>query len=95
LLTLTGPSGIGKTRLALHVAASAEITAAFQDGVWFIRLAQIRDPDLVPSVMASTLGRKNAGNRPPVEEIQEFLWERGSLVGKRSRHACSARRRCS
>jgi non-specific serine/threonine protein kinase len=80
LLTLTGSGGVGKTRLALHVAASAEITADFPDGVWFIPLAQIRDPDLVPSVMARALGRIDASHRPPVEEIQEFLRDRRSLL---------------
>ena len=80
LLTLTGPGGVGKTRLALSVAMTEDTLAAFPDGIWFVPLAQIRDPDLVPSVMASTLGRTDTGNRSPVEEIRAFLRERRALL---------------
>ena len=80
LLTLTGPGGVGKTRLALSVAMAEDTIAAFPDGIWFVPLAQIRDPNLVPSVMASTLGRTETGNRSPVEEIRDFLRERRALL---------------
>jgi predicted ATPase len=55
-LTLTGAGGSGKTRLALH--AAAELVQSFRDGVWFVPLATITDPALVPSEIAQVLGLK-------------------------------------
>ncbi len=54
LLTLTGPGGVGKTRLALEVVRRVE--ADFADGVRIVRLASIRDPDLIPAAIAQVLG---------------------------------------
>ena len=48
LVTLTGPGGIGKTRLALQVAAEAESLHEYGDGVWFVEFASLSDPGLVP-----------------------------------------------
>jgi predicted ATPase/class 3 adenylate cyclase/Tfp pilus assembly protein PilF len=54
LVTLTGPGGSGKTRLALQ--AAAELVGEFPEGVWFVSLAPVRDPDLVLPTIAQTLG---------------------------------------
>jgi predicted ATPase/DNA-binding CsgD family transcriptional regulator len=54
LVTLTGPGGVGKTRLALQLAT--DLCDAFVDGVWFVDLAPLSDPELVPAAIARALG---------------------------------------
>ena len=54
LVTLTGVGGVGKTRLAVQVAA--ELTSEFPDGVWFVELAPVGDPAAVPDAVATALG---------------------------------------
>ena len=62
LMTLTGPGGTGKTRLAIQVAA--DLASAFEGGVAFVNLAPIADPKLVISAIASALGLRETGERP-------------------------------
>ncbi len=62
LLTLTGPGGIGKTRLAMQVAAN--LLDHFVDGVYFVSLAPISDPALVSAAIAQTLGVRESSERP-------------------------------
>ncbi|TQE31455.1 LuxR C-terminal-related transcriptional regulator [Streptomyces ipomoeae] len=78
LLTLTGPGGVGKTRLAGHVAA--QVARAFPDGVWLVQLAALRDEVLVPHAVNDALGVRNASVRPPLEILVEYLRERQLLI---------------
>lgn len=78
LLTLTGPGGVGKTRLALAIAA--DLREAFAHGVWFVDLAPVSDPDLVPAVIAQTVGLHETGHRPFTETLKSYLRERHLLL---------------
>ena len=78
LISLTGPPGTGKTRLALHVAA--ELAAEFRDGVRFVALASISDPELVPATIARALGLSEAGGTPIIEQVTERLSEAEMLL---------------
>src|SRR4051794_39815801 len=71
LLTLTGPGGVGKTRLALAVAAVA--AEDFPDGVTFVPLAPITDPALVSSAIITALGVREAGAEPLIERMKAVL----------------------
>ena len=77
LLTLTGPGGVGKTRLAL---AAAELAASFRDGAWFVGLASFRDPALVAPAIARVLGVREAGATPLPARIEAFLRHRHLLL---------------
>ena len=78
LLTVTGPGGVGKTRLALDVAG--RLSGALADGVAFVPLAPLKDPDLVPSGVAQTLGIKDAGDRPLQEALIRHLEDKQLLL---------------
>ena len=78
LLTLTGTGGVGKTRLALRVAADAADT--FPDGVWFVGLAPITVPDLVASAIARAFGVLEPGDESLIERIKEFLRDKHLLL---------------
>jgi transcriptional regulator with XRE-family HTH domain len=78
LVTLMGPGGVGKTRLALEVAGRS--SEAFADGVAFVPLASLKDPDLVLSVVAQPLGVKDAGDRPLQEGLIRHLEDKQLLL---------------
>ena len=78
LLTLTGIGGCGKTRLALQVAAG--LAEEFPDGAWFIDLAPLTDPALVPSVVASALGLREQAGRTPLDLVIDYLRSRQLLL---------------
>src|SRR5829696_9537177 len=78
LITLTGPGGVGKTRLALRFAT--DLVPAFTDGVWFVELAPIRDPGLVGPTIAQFLGLQDAGDRPMVNRLTHVLRTRQTLL---------------
>ena len=78
LLTLTGPGGTGKTRLALQVAA--ELLDSFPDGLYFVPLASVTDPELVPSATAQVLDVREVPGRPLVGSLRDFLRSRQTLL---------------
>src|SRR5688572_12263504 len=78
LVTLTGVAGVGKTRLALHVAA--RLRRAFSDGVWLVELAGLHHPALLPHTLVNTLGIHDNAGRDPVALLSEFLAERRLLL---------------
>ena len=78
LLTLTGPGGTGKTRLALQLAA--EMSDEFADGVFFVGLDSIVDVDLVPSAIASALRITAGGAKGPLDAVIDFLAEKQMLL---------------
>ncbi len=78
LVTLTGPGGVGKTRLAVEVAA--EITEDFPDGVHFVALAPIADPALVLPTVADAVGLDKAAAADVGELLEHSLAERRLLI---------------
>ncbi len=77
LLTLTGPGGTGKTRLALQLAS--EVVDEFPDGVFFVPLDAITEPELIPSAVVAALGIE-AGSGPPLERVIEHARNRQLLL---------------
>jgi predicted ATPase/class 3 adenylate cyclase len=78
LLTLTGPGGIGKTRLALELAAVA--LDDFEDGAWSVELAAISDPELVAQAVASVLGVKEQAGAAMSETLAALVADRRMLL---------------
>lgn len=78
LVSLTGPGGMGKTRLALQVAA--ELSDQFADGVYFVDLAPVSDSTLVIPTIAQTLGLWERGSLPLLERLKEELRQKRMLL---------------
>lgn len=78
LVTLTGAGGVGKTRLAIQVAG--QIATEFGDGAWYVDLAPITDPDLVPVAMANALGQADQPGRSTTDTLMRAVGERRMLV---------------
>ena len=70
LVTLTGSGGTGKTRLSLQVAA--DLLERFDHGVWFIELAPLTDPDLIPQTILSAIGISEQAGKAPIEILKEL-----------------------
>ena len=79
LLTLTGPGGTGKTRLALAAATALLAAGAYPDGVFFVPLAPVADPALVPAAVAEALALRDDG-RPLPETLADALRARALLL---------------
>src|SRR5215469_17530883 len=78
LLTLAGAGGVGKTRLALRLAA--EVRRTFPDGVWLADLAPLQDGELVPQTVIAALGLPDHSTRLPVETLLEHLASKWLLL---------------
>lgn len=78
LVTLTGPGGVGKTRLALQTAWSALVD--FAERVYFVQLAPVRDASLVASAIAQAVGCRESADRPLAESLVEFVAGRKMLL---------------
>jgi len=78
LLTITGPSGVGKTRLALQIAQ--DLFEEYPDGVSFVALAPVRDAALVPEVLGQTLRLREQVDAPMAEQIRAFLQQKHLLL---------------
>lgn len=78
LLTLTGAGGSGKTRLALQ--AARELLDQYPDGIFFVELAPITDPRLIPSSIAASVGARAEGRRPVLETLCDHLRNREMLL---------------
>src|SRR5215204_2606633 len=78
LVTLTGTGGVGKTRLALRVAE--QWASAFTDGLAFVSLADISDPERIAAVVAEALGVFDRTARDPIRAVQNYLADRAFLL---------------
>lgn len=78
LLTLTGPPGIGKTRLAIQIADS--ILARFPDGTFFVDLSPVSDPAMVIPVVAHALGLRHMGKQNTLDGLKALLHSRQTLL---------------
>jgi predicted ATPase/Tfp pilus assembly protein PilF len=78
LVTLTGSGGTGKTRLSLQVAA--DLLEKFDHGVWFVELAPLTDPDLIPQTILSAMGVQEQQGKLPIEVLKEYLHEKKTLI---------------
>ncbi len=78
LLTFTGPGGVGKTRLALQVAA--EVMDEYPGGVWYVELAHLQDPAMIPQAVTKTIGVREQEGRPIGEVLADYLEKKVILL---------------
>jgi predicted ATPase/DNA-binding CsgD family transcriptional regulator len=78
MVTLTGPGGVGKTRLALHVAA--ESRRAFPGGVWLVELAALDNPNLLPQAVVAALRIRDHSAQGPIDVLVEHLSDKRTLI---------------
>jgi predicted ATPase/DNA-binding SARP family transcriptional activator len=78
LVTLTGPGGVGKTRLLIELAARHE--QSYSDGVAFVRLEQVTDPALVAAEIASAIAQRDRSEGPGADALPNYLRDRALLL---------------
>jgi predicted ATPase/transcriptional regulator with XRE-family HTH domain len=78
LVTLSGTGGAGKSRLAIETGRN--LLNDFPDGVWFVGLASLRDPDLVVTTIAQVLGVTETGGQPLIDSLKHYLRDRQLLL---------------
>lgn len=78
LVTVTGTAGVGKTALAVEI--SRRVERDFPDGVHYVALADLRDPDLIPSTVLAAIGASDLGGRDPVAALAELIDDQRRLV---------------
>lgn len=78
MVTLVGPGGVGKTRLALRSAT--DLRRGIADGVWLVELAGLRDPELVTKAVMTSLGLRDESSRWPVSRLIEYLASKRLLL---------------
>ena len=78
LVTLTGAGGVGKTRLAIQLAT--QLATDFSDGSWYVDLAPITDPDVVPITVIRALGLSDQPGRPTMDTLTRFIADRHMLI---------------
>ena len=78
LLTLAGPGGVGKTRLAIQ--SSNKLLSQFKDGVWWVELAPLTDENLLPQAVTKSLGVREIANQPLKETLSNFLRSKQLLL---------------
>lgn len=80
LLTITGPGGIGKTRLALQVAHEQAAALRWRDGVYFVELTAVENGELLASTLAKGVGVPPAGGQPAISQIIDYLRHKQMLI---------------
>jgi predicted ATPase len=78
LVTLTGSGGTGKTRLSLQVAA--DLLDQFPDGIWFVELAPLTNPDLIPQTILSVFGIGEAQGKTPMQSLIDHVHNKNLLI---------------
>jgi predicted ATPase/DNA-binding CsgD family transcriptional regulator len=78
LISLVGPGGVGKTRLALR--AATDLARAFADGAWLVELADVRDPGLVSNAMAAALDLRDQAATEPLPLLLSYLRDKELLI---------------
>src|SRR6266498_4385751 len=78
LVTLTGPGGVGKTRLSTKVGE--QVLRDYDDGVWFVEFAPVLDPLLVQRTTAIAIGLRDEPQRPVIDMLSDYLTEKQTLI---------------